>query len=135
MAVVAIVSILALVALSAYSTFADRSKVSEALSFAAEAKTSISEAYYNTNEIPEDNFAAGLPSPTSYNRYDWVSKLEVGTDPMSGTVTMFIKIPSLGNNNQLQLIPRVENGLMYWECKPAATDGIARSKVPANCRN
>jgi len=136
MAVVAIISILALVALSAYGTFADRSKVSEALSFAAEAKTSISEAYYNTNAIPIDNAEAGLPSPASYNRYDWISRLEIGNLPSVGTITMSVKIPSLGSANQLLLVPRIENGLIYWDCRPAdAPGGIASSKVPANCRN
>ena len=60
MAVVAIVSILSLLALSAYQDYLVRSKISEGLVFAAEAKTAVTNYYYNQQEWPANNQAAGL---------------------------------------------------------------------------
>ena len=50
MIVVTIVSILAVIAMPAYVEYATRSKVSEAMGFMGEAKTSVSERFYTNNQ-------------------------------------------------------------------------------------
>ena len=89
MVVVAIVSVLALVALPVYLDYTVRSKVSEALVFMAEAKTSVSDSYYLNHVMPTNNSAAGLRDPNEYNTYDYISKLEVvaaAADYPDGTI-------------------------------------------------
>ena len=137
MMVIAIVSILATIALSAYGNFMIRSKVAEGLAFASEAKTAVTSFYSGNNFLPEDNNAAGLSAPTSYNRFDYLSRLEVnemGSKPSTGIITVSIKIPGLGADNKLELIPTTINGLLVWNCRPALTNGIASVRLPPICR-
>src|SRR6187455_2211269 len=94
MAVVAIVGILAVIALTAYSDYIVRSKVTEGLSFAAEAKTSVSEYFYtHTRVMPQNNSEAGLPDPDDYDQQRYLSKLEISSVPKAGTISITIKIP------------------------------------------
>ena len=137
MVVIAIVSILATIALAAYSNFMIRSKVAEGLGFASEAKTAVTSYYSGNNYFPLDNDAAGLATPVSYNRFNYLSRLEVNEtaiDPSSGIITVTIKIPGLGTDNKLELVPTTINGLLIWECRPALTNGIASVRVPPVCR-
>ncbi len=133
MAVVAIVSILAVIAIPVYADYTTRAKVSEGLVFISEAKTSVSEYYYSNKVVPETNAQAGLPAPDTY-KSKHIARLEVGSTPIPGAITVSFSIPMLGSDNQLQLIPTVINGEMLWECRPAGTNGIATSRVPNNCR-
>jgi len=137
MVVIAIVSILATIALSAYSNFMMRSKVAEGLSFASEAKTAVTSYYAGNNRFPSDNDEAGLPLATTYDKYDYISKLEVNqstASPSTGIITVSIKIPGLGANNKLQLVPTTHEGRLTWVCRPAAANGIDTVRVPPNCR-
>jgi len=135
MAVVAIVSILAVVALAAYSDYAVRSKVAEAMGFAAEAKTKVSEYYYNNQEMPRNNLQAGLPAPGEYDRFDYLSRLELSTSDPLGTITITFKLPGTkADNKLLQLVPSTTDGIVYWRCSPPAEDGIDVNQVPPNCR-
>ena len=137
MVVIAIISILATIALSAYSNFMIRSKVAEGLGFATEAKTAVTSYYAGNNNFPTDNDAAGLSLPNSYDRFTFISKLEVNesaTDPSTGIITVSIKVPGLGTDNRLQLVPTTVGGVLTWECRPAPANGIASVRVPPNCR-
>jgi type IV pilus assembly protein PilA len=138
MMVIAIVSILATIALSAYSNFMMRSKVAEGLGFASEAKTAVTSYYSGNNSMPIDNNAAGLSAPASYDRFDYLSSLEInelGTDPSNGIITITLKIPGLGIQNKLELVPTTINGLLVWECRPEpSARGVASVRVPPNCR-
>ena len=135
MAVVAIVSILAVIALTAYSDYVVRSKVSEGLAFASEAKTSVSDYYYTNRVMPPNNQAAGLPDPDSYDQYNFLSKLEITSAPQEGTISITIKIPgSKADNKILQLVPSTLKGEIFWECLPAQVDGLDANYAPANCR-
>ena len=110
MIVVAVVSVLALIALPVYLDYTVRSKVSEALVFMAEAKTSVSDAYYSNNDMPTNNVEAGLRDPNNYDSYDYIRKLEVKAEsppeyPVDGTieVTRWRKAPGvkgLGMNSK-----------------------------------
>lgn len=135
MAVVAIVSILVVLALAAYSDYIVRSKVAEALGFVAEAKTSVSSYYYNTGNMPKSNIQAGLPEPDSYNRYDYMRKLELSSSEPYGVITITFKMAgSKADNKELQLTPSTMDGVVYWRCLPPAVNGIDISQVPPNCR-
>ncbi len=135
MVVVAITSILVLIALPAYLDYMTRSKVAEGLVFMTEARTSVSEQYTTNNSMPTSNSRAGLPPPSSYHELDYISHLEVGADPRAGVITGTFKLPQLGSNNRLQLVPSTAGGQLTWTCQPAQINGIETDKIPANCRS
>ncbi len=141
MIVVAVVSILALVALPVYLDYTVRSKVSEALVFMSEAKTSVSDAYYSSNEMPTNNQEAGLRDPNNYNVYDYISKLQVSTvnvdgEDKVGTIVATLKLPgTTSNGKKLMLVPDPGEGEVGWTCMPHPTDGVQTNRVPGDCRN
>jgi type IV pilus assembly protein PilA len=135
MAVVAILSIVTVIALAAYGDYVVRSKVSEGMAFAAEAKTSVSAYYYDTNAMPTNNSQAGLPAAADYAKHKYIHKLEITTLPEPGTITITFEIPGdKADNKLLQLVPETVNGVVYWNCIPPAVDGIDVNQVPPNCR-
>ena len=136
MAVVSIVSILAVIAIPAYLDYVTRSKVSEGMAFASEAKTAVSEFYYSTQRIAENNDEAGLATPDEYDKPGgFIKKLEVSSAPNAGYITITFKIPgSDANGKALQLIPATSGGLMTWTCLPPATNGLRVNHAPPNCR-
>ena len=136
MAVVSIVSILAVIAIPAYLDYVTRSKVSEGMAFASEAKTAVSEFYYSTQGIAENNDEAGLPAPDEYDKPGgFIQKLEVSSTPNAGYITITFKIAgSDADGKELQLIPATSGGIMSWTCLPATTNGIDVRYAPPNCR-
>jgi len=137
MAVVAIVSILAVIAIPAYLDYVTRSKVSEGMVFIAEAKTSVSEYYYNLKKMPLNNAQAGLPpDPNDYNAHKFIRKLEVSTSTLPIVITVTFKLPGTNaDNKQLQLIGDTKGGLLSWTCSPSpGVNGINISQAPPNCR-
>jgi type IV pilus assembly protein PilA len=134
MAVVAIVSVLATVALSAYTDYVIRSKVSEGMSFMAEAKTSVSEYYYTNKILPTSNNQAGLPTVEDYSKHDYIRRLEL-TTAAPGVITVTFKLVGTSSDGkELQLTPLTRGGLINWECLPPEDNGISRNRVPPNCR-
>ncbi|RLA40336.1 MAG: prepilin-type cleavage/methylation domain-containing protein [Gammaproteobacteria bacterium] len=136
MAVVAIVSILAVIAIPAYLDYVVRSKVSEGMVFVSEAKTSVSEYYYSTKEMAENNNQAGLSPPDDYDKPGgFIKKLEISSAPTAGYITITFKIPgSSADGKELQLIPATTGGLISWTCTPPADNGISVNQIPPNCR-
>ncbi|RLQ21677.1 prepilin-type N-terminal cleavage/methylation domain-containing protein [Seongchinamella sediminis] len=137
MIVVTIVSILAVIAMPAYVEYATRSKVSEAMGFMGEAKTSVSEYFYtNGYEWPDSNEKAGLPTADDYDAYDYILRLEVSSStPPTGVITVTLDLPNTpADEKKLQLVPSTSTGEIVWVCKPADTDGVENKYAPANCR-
>jgi type IV pilus assembly protein PilA len=138
MVVVAIVSILAVIALPAYMDYVNRSKTSEGMVFAAEAKTSVSEYYYsNGKQMPLNNLVAGLPYASSYNKDGgFIKRLELSSSGQLGVITVTFKIPgSTANGKILQLIPATVNGLISWTCEsPTDGTGVPINQAPPSCR-
>jgi type IV pilus assembly protein PilA len=137
MIVVTIVSILAVIAMPAYVEYATRSKVSEAMGFMGEAKTSVSEYFYTNNQQwPVTNYDAGLADADDYDNFDFVRRLEVTALPTAGTISVTLDLPNTpADNKQLQLVPSTSSGTIEWKCQPApAPDGLASKYSPANCR-
>ncbi|MCB1690225.1 MAG: pilin [Halioglobus sp.] len=135
MAVVSIVSILAVVGMATYSDYIVRSKVGEGMVFASEAKTSVTDYFYNMQKMPRNNQQAGLPPAESYDKYDYIRKLEVSSAEPYGAITITFKIPgSKADNKQLQLIPSTKDGVMAWTCLPPEENGMDTNQVPPSCR-
>ena len=135
MAVISIVSILAVIALSAYQDYVVRTKVGEGMVFAAEAKTSVSEYYYNRKRMPENNADAGLSPADEYDKYDYIRRLEVSSTDPFGIIIITFKIPgSKADGKLLQLIPATVDGIATWTCLPPDDNGMAVNHVPPNCR-
>ncbi|MBK6509151.1 MAG: pilin [Haliea sp.] len=136
MAVVAIVSILSMVAMATYADYVTRSKVGEGLVFASEAKTSVTEYYYNNQKWPKNNSQAGLPAADSYDQnFEYIKSLEVATSEPYGVITITFKLTGTkADNKQLQLIPNTKDTVVYWSCKPPRENGIDTTQVPPNCR-
>lgn len=143
MIVIAVVSVLALVALPVYLDYTIRSKVSEALVFMAEAKTSVSDSYYSSNVMPTSNADAGLRDPNNYNTYDYIRKIEVygvgGADPdvtQDGTIIATLKLPGTTSDfKKLMLEPVPGDGEVGWICRPHPADGPKSNRIPGDCRN
>ena len=135
MAVVSIVSILAVVAMATYSDYVVRSKVGEGMVFASEAKTSVTDYFYNMQKLPRSNQQAGLPSAESYDKYDFIRKLEVSSAEPYGAITVTFKLPGTkADSKELQLIPSTRDGIVSWTCLPPEENGMDVNQVPPNCR-
>jgi type IV pilus assembly protein PilA len=136
MVVVAIVSILAVIALPVSLDYTIRSKVSEGLAFMSEVKTSVGVKYATENVLPSSNAAAGIMQSSDYDQLEYIQRIAVGSAPRAGTITATFKIPQLGSENQLQLVPTTTpDGRLEWSCRPAPPPtGIANSRIPPACR-
>ena len=136
MAVISIISILAVIALAVYGDYIVRSKVSEGMVFAGEAKTSVTEYYYDRKVMPADNNAAGLALASLYGQnFQYIRRLEISSTPTPGTITVTFKV--IGNKadgKELQLIPSTMDGLVSWTCRPSVENGLDTNQAPPNCR-
>ena len=136
MAVVAILSILLVVAIATYQDYLIRSKVSEGLAFAAEARTSVSDYYYNRRDWPADNGAAGLPPASNYSRYEFIERLTVSSIPRPGSIAVIFNIPGTSADGRaLQLIPSTLTDIIAWTCFSPEDNALQVNHVPASCRD
>lgn len=138
MIVVAIIGILAAVAIPAYQDYTTRSKMSEALGFAAKAKTAVAETFQTTGTLPTDNAAAGLDAAANI-KSTYVESVTV----TSGVIDVAVQ----GTNNttldaeKVTFTPYESDGTtaaadgyagaLVWKCTVDAT--IAKY-FPSNCR-
>jgi type IV pilus assembly protein PilA len=138
MVVVAIVSILAVIAIPVYLDYVVRSKTSEGMVFAAEAKTSVTEYYYsNGRKMPESNQQSGLPLADDYNKAGgFIERLELSSSAPFGVIIVTFNIPGSAADGQiLRLIPATVNGLVGWTCKsPTDGTGVPVNQAPPSCR-
>jgi type IV pilus assembly protein PilA len=129
MIVVAIVGILAAIAIPAYSDYTTRARVSEAIGFAAAAKTAVSESVISTGTLPESNAAAGLAEPDEITS-TYVKSLTVD----KGVIT--VEIQSTNNATvdagQIILTPNPTSAGVNWECSVSGPE--MNQFVPADCR-
>ncbi|GMV68170.1 MAG: hypothetical protein AMXMBFR76_06090 [Pseudomonadota bacterium] len=130
MIVVAIVGILAAIAIPAYQDYTTRARVSEAIGFAAAAKTAVSESVISTGSLPADNAAAGLAAANAISS-TYVESLTIAT----GVITVAIKSTqnTTVDGGSIILTPTVTSAGVNWACKVSNTNMY--QYVPANCRS
>jgi len=132
MIVVAIIGILAAVAIPAYQDYTVRAKVTEGLSLASGAKTSVAEYFSSEGSLPTSNGQAGMSSPQSI-RGNAVRQVLVTDSPSNGTIQItFSGGPIEGA--LLQLIPNDNDGQVVWTCGGGDTT-IENKYLPSSCRN
>lgn len=129
MIVVAIIGILAAVALPAYQDYTKRSHVSEGLSLASGAKTSVTEFYGSMGRFPDNNTSAGLATAASISG-NAVTSVTVGTD---GLITIEYNA-KVEDTTTLELSPVTVAGAVNWVCKGGTTSPVNVKFRPSNCR-
>ncbi len=133
MIVVAIIGILAAVALPAYQDYTVRARVSELLTQASAAKTSVSEAIINSGIT--STASGGLPAEVCNGVNTVASGAGTGTTNMASLVCDKGKITVTGTTAakavQLILTPTPSTNGVTWKC---TTTSAFLKYVPAECR-
>lgn len=124
MIAVAIIGILAAIAIPAYQNYVIRAKVSEALTFASQAKTSVAEYYQSQGSLPATNTQAGLATSVTGTN---VSQVSVGT---SGVITVTTSIAGVTGN--IDFAPTVNSSGITWVCTGGTLGNQYR---PSNCKS
>lgn len=131
MIVVAIVGILAAVALPAYQDYTTRAKVSEGLSLASTAKTSVSEHFLSLNALPAGATEAGFTSPDT----QYVSAIAIDDGAIQITYKTAAGVAS--GSDTLVLSPITSASSVQWICGVDAqsyTTTVEDKFLPSNCR-
>lgn len=130
MIVVAIVGILAAVALPAYQDYTTRAKISEGLSLASTAKTTVSEHFLSLNSLPTNATDAGFTSPDT----QYVSAINIA----NGAVQIVYKSEAgVTAGHALVLSPITSASSVQWTCGVDAqgyTTTVEDKFLPSNCR-
>jgi type IV pilus assembly protein PilA len=129
MIVVAIIGILAAIAIPAYQSYLIRAQISEGLTLASRAKTSVSEYYVERGKWPSNNDEAGLADKHdiigSYTEHlsvnDNVIEIKYGYD---ANAAIF--------NEKIELTATPIAGSVRWTC--ASAGKIEPKHLPAACR-
>jgi len=134
MIVVAIIGILAAVAIPAYQDYTVRAKMSEAVTAASAAKTSVSEYYISQGSMPADAGAAGFATnidtqyvqSVRYNRTDDDNaELQIYVKEMGGDTA---------DGQYFELVGEGSSGAVQWDCQASGGD-VAAKYLPADCRD
>src|SRR5688572_26540939 len=117
MIVVAIIGILAAVALPAYQDYTIRAKVSEAIGFAAAAKTAVSEHVISKDTWPANNASAGLAPAASIS-----SAVVAQVGVAANVITVTLSSAGLGdaNNGTFTLTGSTAGSGVSWICAPGS---------------
>lgn len=132
MIVVAIIGILAAIALPAYQDYMGRSQMTEAMTLASGAKTSVAEFYSNKGHFPTDNTSAGLAAETDI-KGKYVAQVLVE----SGKITATMKTDGVAaglSGLDLILSPTTSAGAVEWKCMSGSTDANVLKYYPSSCR-
>ena len=139
MIVVAIVGILAAIALPAYQDYLVRSRVSEGLARAAEAKTSVAE-FVASNPTRFGSLASAGFNSAGAGQVARVSCVGT-TNGACGQINVLMsatpQLAALGatNRNLVLSATSTVNGIVVWRCRPATTGGISTRFLPGSCKN
>ncbi len=132
MIVVAIIGILAAIALPAYSSYTKRAHVSEGLTLADGAKSSVAEFYQSNGHFPSvagsENTSAGLAKAASITGN---AVLSVSVIVNSGAISIAYN-DKVASGGKLLLTPKTGAGSITWTC--SVGQNIDTKYVPSNCR-
>jgi len=133
MIVVAIIGILAAIALPAYQDYMGRSQLTEAMTLASGAKTSVAEFYSNNGHFPLNNQSAGLAAED-----DITGKYVASVSQQEGLITATMKADGVASGVggiTLTLSPSTNGGAINWKCSgPEATWADKANYYPSSCR-
>jgi type IV pilus assembly protein PilA len=124
MIVVAIIGILAAIAIPAYNDYIVRSRVTELLNVAGNAKASVSEYRIAKGTMPTTTAAAGVSAVvTKYARSIAVA---------NGVITVTGNVTSIGSGAAIAIVltPTFNNGAVQWTCTATGTTRY----VPGSCK-
>jgi type IV pilus assembly protein PilA len=129
MIVIAIIGILAMIAIPAYKDFTVRSKISEGLSLAAGAKTSVIEYYQTQGNWPTNNSMAGMPAADSI-KGQFVQSVNVQGNKV---VVTFGQAAGDGLSGRDLVMTAIDNsGAIGWNCH---AEKIENKFLPPTCRD
>ncbi len=149
MIVVAIIGILAAIALPAYQDYIVRSKMTEVMTLASAAKTSITEFVQSTGRWPEDADEAGVNTLEAQSQYldDGVTVTTDGGPTGTLDLTYSVGEDEIGAPTDalcggadnctfiLQGNAANANTGIQWTCDTGDTNAtIVQKYLPANCR-
>lgn len=147
MIVVAIIGILAAIAIPAYQDYTKRAHVSEGLSLAAAAKTSLSEYYASNGGFlasgstggQVDNTTAtnafGLPQDTSITGNAVTQVTAKGTTASQATITITYNGKVASGASVVLTADTSNAGAIKWTCAAGSGAVAMDSKwLPSNCR-
>jgi len=137
MIVVAIIGILAAVAIPAYQDYTIRTKVSEGLSLASGAKTTVAETRLSLGRFvgtgTSANSSYGLATNISITGNN-VQQIDVaGADQTNKGAIQITYYKDNAFANKLFLIPTVSPGGIKWSCS-SSSNTVLNKYRPANCR-
>jgi type IV pilus assembly protein PilA len=131
MIVVAIIGILAAIAIPAYQDYTIRTKISEVMVLGSAAKTSASEYYLSSGNMPGDPDQAGINTNPAQSRY--VNAIDFGTT--ATTITISYELTNLDpdgvNGTFLIFEGSGSSDGVAWNC---STGDTPDKYLPANCR-
>lgn len=130
MIVVAIIGILAAIAIPRYQDYTTRAQVTEAITFASVAKTSVSEYYITEGKMPPDATAAAIDiTPTNTEVVKSVKYSLSGSD---GVITVAVNaVGGLADGDTVLFTGSGSTEGVTWDCAAGTMDP---QYLPANCR-
>jgi len=138
MIVIAIIGILAAVALPAYQDYTIRAKVSEAVGFAAAAKTSITECLMSAGASGpcDTNAEAGLDSTATNINSPVVNSVTVSAGTTANSVKITVDLRATGDatldGDNLEMVGVLGTNGVDWAC--GISDTASAKFMPQTCR-
>ena len=134
MIVVAIIGILAAIAIPAYQDYTIRAKMTEALSLASSAKSSVSEYYISQGSMPSTEDAAGIDATGTNYATPVVQQMNYARSSATvGVIT--IAINAIGGDttagDEFTMTGTGSGQGVEWVCAATSVDS---KYMPASCR-
>lgn len=145
MIVVAIIGILAAIAIPAYQDYTKRAHVSEGLTLAAAAKTSLTEYYSTNGTFKASDGVQQFDNKTTPNAYGLAKDTDItgnavksvtatGSDASTALITITYN-EKVKDGATVALTPTINNGSITWKCSAGSSTATMEAKwLPSNCR-
>ena len=134
MIVVAIIGILAAIAIPAYQDYTIRAKMTEALTLASSAKTSVSEFYISQGSMPATETAAGIDTDGTAYATPVVAQMNyIRNSITEGEITILVNAigGDITANDDFTMTGTGSPKGVAWQC---AAGSVPEKYLPASCR-